>query len=307
METSVVIPDLKKNDNGLDKHKRQLILIYKAYNTWLNSQINFIKFLMKKKDKELETAYHRINYTPSDYLISFLANDIKFKQRFIQIHKNFVKFILKMRLYANVKTVNKTDIKNYISLVRRKKHDFELLKGLIDEYIIIHRKLKYFISGSFISSSLFFKIPNIKYKYYYKNKKELIVNKCRNNICDRMNDEEQEKIYDDFTKAKLKVMKTNKKNKVFAIHRFVTSNIFKKFYECYYNNCNKIFLATIRSKVNYYYAIECLRNPIINNRHKNELSDLKKSLKYSNIKTFKDFLNVMAKYWRFVIALNIYI
>jgi len=304
METSAVIPDLKKND---DKHKRQLILIYKSHNTWLNSQTNFIKILMKKKDKELETAYHRINFSPSDYLISFLANNITFKQRFIQIHKNFVKFILKMRLHANIKTVNKTDIKKYISLVRRKRHDYELLKELIDEYRTIYHKLRYFISGSFISSSLFFKIPNIKYKYYYKNKKESIVNKCRNNICDRLNDEEQEKIYDDFTKAKLKVMKTNKNNKIFAIHRFVTSNIFRKFYQCYYNNCNKIFLATIRSKVNYYYAIESLHNPAVFNRYKKELLDLKKSLKYSNVKTFKDFLNVMAKYWRFVIALNIYI
>lgn len=304
METSAVIPDLKKNK---DKHMRQLILIYKYHNTWRNSETNFIKILMKKKDKTLQTAYYNINNSPNDYLISFLENNIRFKQRFIQIHKNFVKFILKMRLFANVKTVNKTDIKKYISLVRRKRHDFELLKTLIEEYNIIYHKLRYFISGAFISSSLFFKIPNIKYKYYYKNKKESIVNKCRNNICDRMNDEEQSKIYDDFVKAKMKIKKVNNRNKIFAIHRFITSNIFKKFYQCYYNNCNKIFLATIRSKVNYYYAIECLHNPTLNNRHKKDLLDLKKSLKYSNIKTFKDFLNVMGKYWRFVIALNIYI
>lgn len=304
METSAVIPDLKRND---DKQMRQLILIYKYHNMWLNSQTNFIKILMKKKDKQLETAYYKINNSPNDYLISFLADNIRFRQRFIQIHKNFVKFILKMRLHANVKTVNKTDIKKYISLVRRKTHDYELLKALIEEYISLYHKLRYFISGAFISSSLFFKIPNIKYKYYYKNKKELIVNKCRNNICNQMDNEQQEKIYDDFIKAKMKIMKTNKKNKVFAIHRFITSNIFKKFYECYYNNCNKIFLATIRSKVNYYYAIESLRNPILKNRHKKEILDLKESLKYSNIKTFKDFLVVMGKYWRFVIALNIYI
>ena len=42
-------------------------------------------------------------------------------------------------------------------------------------------------------------------------------------------------------------------------------------------------------------------------KYKKDFNDLIKSLMYSKVKNFKDFLFAVGKYWKFVIKLNIYI
>lgn len=298
-------------DNEIIKQKN-LITIYKSYIKWMNNETKFIKLLLVKKNKDLQTAYYDIIYNRNDWetenkFIVTLTNNLKIRKGFIEVHKLFLAFILKTRKLGDVKPINNYNFDKYILLVRRKNHNYESLKELIIEFTMIKKKLRYFISIFFISSALFFKIPNVRYKYYYKSKKEDILMKCETKKCKNNTEEENNKIFANFIKAKMAIKKVSKISRDIAIHRFINSLAFKNYYECFYNNCNRNYLSFIRSKVNYYYAIESLHNPILKNRYKKELANLKESLKYSNIKTFKDFLFTIGKYWKLVFKLNIYI
>lgn len=286
-------------------NKNQLQLIYKIHTKWLESQTKFIKLLKIKRNQNLIASYYN-NQGNNDYFITFLVTNQKFKNRFISIHRLFLKLILIMKSAMIIKTVNKVNIDKYRLLLRKKKRDYNNIKELLEEFLNIKKKIKYFVSNSYIHNSLFFNISNVRYKYYYKNQIDVKKFKCEESHCNDRTSEERNKIYDDFINEKKKI-KSNGDNRAIKINNFINSDAFKRFYECFYNNCNRSFLSFLRSKANYYFANESLKTPIIGRKYKKDFNDLIKSLMYSKIKNFKDFLFAIGKYWKFVIKLNIYI
>ena len=102
------------------------------------------------------------------------------------MNKIFLKLISLMKKYANIKTINKINIENYRSLLRKRKRDIINIKLIINKFINIKGKIKYFVSNLFISSSLFFKIPKLKYKYYYKNKNQIKTINCEDIFCNNI-------------------------------------------------------------------------------------------------------------------------
>jgi len=298
-------------------NKKNLIIIYKIHKKLLNDTTKFINDIKSLKNPELEKSYYNTIYyinkfnkpidNDDNYFIKFIQKNKKLQIKFIQILRLFLKLFNKMKEHTIIKIFKKINIIPFKILLRKRIRNYDYFTELINIYISIYKKIRYFISNLFISTSLFFKVPTIKYKHYYNNFNNVKKNNCEINNCLEQNNKELENIYNNFINAKKLLKEATGKNKNKAIQIFISSDAFKNYYKCFYNNCNKIFLSYLRSKLNYYYSIESLRAPIYTYRYKKEFERVKKVFKYSTIKTYDDFLIAVGEYWNFVVKINIYI
>jgi hypothetical protein len=308
----------------MESHKKNLISIYKIHKNRLNLQTKFIAYLNTFKDPVLEKSFYETFYyinkynkpiTDKDqkenYFIKFLEKNKIIQIKFMQLLRTFVTLLNKMNIYTEVKTIKKVDISQLKILLRKRTRDYAYFREVMNLYTSIYKRVRYFISNMFMSSNFFFTVSTIKYKYYYNSKNNSKKQKCQVNNCNDSTDKELEEKFNEFIEQKKLLMKEseNKNNKIKmkSVETFINSDAFKNYYKCFYDSCNRTFLSYLRSKVKYYYAIESLRSPIYDYRYKKEFEKVIKVFRYSNVKSYEDFLNAIAEYWKFVVKLNIYI
>jgi hypothetical protein len=99
----------------------------------------------------------------------------------------------------------------------------------------------------------------------------------------------------EFTKEFYMNIKTIK-----AMKAFVKTPLFRDYFECLYNECNKEVIAFYRSHLTHLFVLQTIKDSKKGKKYQNEYNKIRRSLSYKKIKTFEDFLKIVRKYSIFI-------
>jgi len=205
------------------------------------------------------------------------------KKSFIKIHKYLLKILTTMKHNLEIKTFKKLNITAYKKAIANKN-----IRQILIEYISIYRIIKYYLYPSYQNNYIYTNIKRVKGQYYYQN---ALSNKKRSCIDKNCKSDEREEINRKFAIEFHMNIKTIK-----AMKAFVKTQLFRDYFECIYNECNKEIIAYFRSHLTHHYILESIKDGKKGKKLQYEYNKIRKSLSLRKIKTFDEFLKIVRKY-----------
>jgi hypothetical protein len=209
------------------------------------------------------------------------------KKSFFRIQQCLLKVLMSMKTGLELKTFKKLNINPFKKAIATKD-----IKQTLIEYNSFYRKIKYFLYLSYQTTFIYTNIKKVRGQYYYQNAQG---NKKRGCINDKCRSQDREEMNREFTKEFYMNIKTIK-----AMKAFVKTPLFRDYFECLYNECNKEVIAFYRSHLTHLYVLQTIKDSKNGKKYQNEYNKIRKSLSYKKIKTFEDFLKVVRKYSIFI-------
>lgn len=244
--------------------------------------ITYIRIIYKdyKKDKQVVIDDTEEN----NKLLAFLTRR---KKSFFRIQQCLLKVLLSMKKSLELKTFKKLNLNPFKKAIAMKN-----IKQTLIEYNNFYKRIKYFLYLSYQTTLIYTNIKKVRGQYYYQNARG---NKKMGCINDRCKNDDREDLNREFTKEFYINIKTIK-----AMKAFVKTQLFRDYFECLYNECNKEVLGFYRSRLTHLYVLTSIKDSKIGRKHQDEYNKIRKSLSYIKIKTFEDFLKVVGKYSVFI-------
>lgn len=247
----------------------------KYYNTYLS-------IISKNSNKRKPVVID--DTEDNNKLLAFLNRR---KKSFLRVHQFLLKVLMSMKTGLELKTFKKLNVNPYKKAIATKN-----VKQILIEYINFYRRIKYFLYLFYQRTFIYTNIKKVRGQYYYQNaqsnkKRGCIDNKCRS--------QDREELNREFTKEYYMNIKTIKEMK-----DFIKTPLFRNYFECLYNECNKEVIAFYRSHLTHLFVIQTIKDSKKGKKYQNEYNKLRRSLSYKKIKTFEDFLKVVRKYSIFI-------
>jgi hypothetical protein len=224
------------------------------------------------------------NTEENNKLLAFLNRR---KKSFFRIQQCLLKVLISMKTGLELKTFKKLNINPFKKAIANKN-----IKQTLIEYINFYRRIKYFLYLSYQTTFIYTNIKKVRGQYYYQNARS---NKKRECINDKCKNDNREEINREFTKEFYMNIKTIK-----GMKAFVKTPLFRDYFECLYNECNKEVIAFYRSRLTHLFVLQTIKDSKKGNKYQNEYNKIRKSLSYKKIKTFEEFLKIVRKYSIFI-------